>query len=160
MRQASAASQCGKPVWQASSAVFVVKFISIWFLLGTVFKMAQVLVPVHFTKICTYCKAEFDSQMKLEDHHYEFHDDGYYYSSEEEGCSSSEDDVSEADLSDVFIDDEADADFNPDDDLVKRKRKAKRDLNSKLKKKIKKGKSIEKCKSVAAKSIVKEKQVC
>ena len=122
--------------------------------------MAQVLVPVHFTKICTYCKAEFDSQMKLEDHHYEFHDDGYYYSSQEEGCSSSEDDVSEADLSDVFIDDEADADFNPDDDLVKRKRKAKRDLNSKLKKKIKKGKSIEKCKSVAAKSIVKEKQVC
>ena len=127
--------------------------------------MAQVLVPVHFTKICTYCKAEFDSQMKLEDHHYEFHDDGCYYSSEEEGCRSSEDDVSEddvseADLSDVFIDDEADADFNPDDDLVKRKRKAKRDLNSKLKKKIKKGKSIEKCKSVAAKSIVKEKQVC
>ena len=122
--------------------------------------MAQVLVPVHFTKICTYCKAEFDSPMKLEDHHYEFHDDGCYYSSQEEGSSSSEDDVSEADLSDVFIDDEADADFNPDDDVVKRKRKAKRDLNSKLKKKIKKGKSIEKCKSVAAKSIVKEKQVC
>ena len=146
---------------QARCAVFVVNFISIRFSLATVFKMAQVVVPVHFTKICTYCKAEFDSQMKLEDHHYEFHDDGCYYSSQEEDeCSSSDDEVSEADVSDVFVDDDADADFNPDDEVVKRKRKAKRVMNSKLKKKIKKGKSIEKCKSVAAKSIVKEKQVC
>ena len=146
---------------QARCAVFVVNFISIRFSLATVFKMAQVVVPVHFTKICTYCKAEFDSQMKLEDHHYEFHDDGCYYSSQEEDeCSSSDDEVSEADVSDVFIDDDADADFNPDDEVVKRKRKAKRDINFKLKKKIKKGKSIKKCKWVAAKSVVKEKPVC
>ena len=129
--------------------------------------MAEVIVPVKFAKICTYCKAEFDSQEKLEDHHYEFHDDGYYYSSQEEdGCSTSEEEDSVANVSEVFIDDDRDADFHPDDEVVKRKRKAKGDFYSKLKKKAKANvnsmlkSKIKKGKSVAAKSIVKEKQVC
>ena len=153
--------------------MFEVHFISIRFSLATVFHMADVIVPVKFAKICTYCKAEFDSQEKLEDHHYEFHDDGYYYSSQEDGwsssedrCSLSEEEDSVANVSDVFIDDDRDADFHPDDEVVKRKRKAKGDFNSKLKKKAKANvnsmlkSKIKKGKSVAAKSIVKEKQVC
>ena len=131
--------------------------------------MAEVIVPVQFIKICTYCKAEFDSQKKLEDHHSVFHYDGYYYSSQEEdgySTSTSKEEDSVANVSDVFIDDDRDADFHPDDEVVKRKRKAKGDFNSKLKKKAKANvnsmlkSKIKKGKSVAAKSIVKEKQVC
>ena len=109
------------------------------------FNMAEVIVPVQFIKICTYCKAEFDSQKKLEDHHSVFHDDGCYYSSQEEdgySTSTSEEEDSVANVSDVFIDDDRDADFHPDDEVVKRKRKAKGNVNSKLKKKAKKGKSV------------------
>ena len=103
------------------------------------FNMAEVIVPVQFIKICNYCKAELDSQKKLEDHHSVFHDDGCYYSSQEEdGCSTSEEEDSVANVSDVFVDDDRDADFDPDDEVVKRKRK----FNSKLRKKAKKGKSV------------------
>ena len=91
--------------------------------------------------VCIVCKIEFQSLRDLENHHIDQHD-VYYSSQEEDGYSTSEEEDSVANVSDVFIDDDRDPDFHPDDEVVKRKRKAKGNVNSKLKKKAKKGKSV------------------